>query len=126
MINNFDIIVPLLVFPNPGDSFYFVQLIQRRKDNPDISSNSRTIHSWYVESLEYLQNWFPDMMKMADIFNARLSICLNPLSYEITAFKTLQKIAHQMENRDFRSVKDSYNSVCGNYQGLMEKRWLVD
>ena len=32
MINNIDLIRPLMEFPNPGDSFYFVQILQRKKE----------------------------------------------------------------------------------------------
>ena len=37
MINNFDLIRSYLKFENSGD-FYFIQLISRRKDNPELDS----------------------------------------------------------------------------------------
>ncbi len=42
MINNIEIIKSLLKFESP-DEFYFLQIIKRKKDNPEIGSNSLVI-----------------------------------------------------------------------------------
>jgi len=66
------------------------------------------------------------MVKLAELFNARVSINLNPRRFEKTAFAVLMKIANQMSNKDFYSVKQAYDSVCGVYQSEMDKRWIID
>lgn len=131
MIENFDLIYPLMEFPVPGDSFYFVQILQRKKDHKGTriggsNNNSRLIKSYHISSVERLMIHKEEMIKLADVFGARVGINLNPRSFEKTAFQLLEKVAHQMQNKDFYNVRKSYDSVCGNYHAEMNKRWLID
>ena len=66
------------------------------------------------------------MVMLADAFQARISINLNPRSFQKAAFHVLQKIANQMSNADFESIHKAYNSVCGEYHAEMDKRWIID
>lgn len=131
MVNNLKLIEPLLEFPKPGDSFYFVQILQRKKDHKGeclggSNNNSRLINSYYITSIEKLNKQWEEMCKLAEVFNARVSINLNPRSFEKAGFQVLSKIAHQMENKDFYGIKKAYSSICGNYHAEMDKRWIVD
>lgn len=131
MIDNFELIKPLLEFPN-DQIFYFVQLLQRKKDHPEdarlggSNNNSRLIKSYYITSREWLDIHKKEMIKLCEVFNARACISLNPRNFEKAAFQLLQKVANQMANKDFYGVRKAYNSVLGNYHAEMDKRWLVD
>ena len=50
MTNNFDQIRDLLKFES--DYFYFIQIIQRKKENPELGANNRIIRSYNISSLE--------------------------------------------------------------------------
>lgn len=131
MIDNFDKITPLLDFPIPGDSFYFIQVLQRKKDNPDVmlggsNNNSRLVKGYYVTSIDHLLKHKEEMIKLSEVFNARVCINLNPRSMEKAGFQVLQKIANQMMNKDFYGIRKAYDSICGNYHAEMDKRWIVD
>lgn len=130
MIDNKELIKPLLTFPHK-DNFYFVQIIQRKKDHKGVAlggsnNNSRLIKAYYITSAEKLEIHWEEMITLAKVFNARVCINLNPRSFEKTAFAVLQKIANQMSNKDFYNVRKSYDSVCGIYQDEQDKRWLID
>jgi hypothetical protein len=130
MIDNFDKIIPLLQFPSE-DNFYFVQILQRKKDHPGTrlggsNNNSRLIKAYYINSVEKLLILKEEMIKLADLFKARIGINLNPRSFEKTAFQLLQKVSNQMMNKDFYGVRKAYDSVCGNYHSEIDKRWLLD
>lgn len=130
MVNNLEIIKPLLEFPHK-DIFYFVQILQRKKDHAGerlggSNNNSRLIKAYYIDSLEKLEKQWEEMVKLAEVFNARVSINLNPRNYRKAGFHVLQKIANQMSNDDFSSIYKSYNSICGEYHAEMDKRWLID
>lgn len=130
MIDNKELIVPLLEFPHK-DSFYFVQILQRKKDHKGTTlggsnNSSRLIKAYYVTSKEKLEAYWQEMVKLAEVFNARVSINLNPRSFEKTAFECLIKMANQMKNRDFYNVRKAYDSVCGIFQDELDKRWIVD
>jgi hypothetical protein len=131
MIDNFDKIIPLLEFPKKDDSFYFVQVLQRKKDHPGTrvggsNNNSRLIKAYQIKSVDHLLIHKEEMIKLGDLFNARVGINLNPRSFEKMAFQVIQKIANQMQNKDFQGARKAYDSVCGNYHAEMDKRWLVD
>lgn len=130
MINNKDIIKPLLVFPHK-DCFYFVQILQRKKDHVGerlggSNNNSRLIKAYYITSVEKLEIHWEEMVKLADLFGARISINLNPRNFQKAAFHLLQKVANQMSNGDFYGVRKAYDSVCGEYHSEIDKRWLID
>lgn len=130
MTDNFKQICDLLVFPH-DDSFYFVQILQRKKDHPGIrlggsNNNSRLIRSYYIESKEKLEIYKEEIVKLCQVFNARAGINLNPRSRKKAAQAMLIKLAHQFQNEDFRGCAKVYDSVCGDYHAEMDKRWLVD
>lgn len=125
-IDNFNAIAPLLEFPKKEDSFYFLQIIQRKKENPELGNNSRVIKSYYVNSIEKYVKLKDEIVKQCKAFNARAGINLNVRSFEKTSYRLLRKVADQMHNGDFYSVRTAYDSVCGEYQAENDKRWILD
>lgn len=130
MVDNFKQIESLLEFPHE-DSFYFVQVLQRKKDHPGVrlggsNNNSRLIRSYYIPSVEKFNIYKEEIVKLCEVFNARAGINLNPRSRKKAAHAMLIKLAHQFQNEDFRGCSKIYDSVCGDYHAEMDKRWLVD
>lgn len=128
MVDNFEQIKKLLTF-NSEDEFYFVQILQRKKDNPEningSNNSSRLIKAYYISSLEQLERDKDEMIFFADYFNARVGINLNKRSFYKTAFNTLKHIAEQMHNKNFKDVKRAYNTCCGIHNGG-DKIWILD
>lgn len=128
MIDNFELIKPILNFESEDD-FYFVQILQRKKDNPTgykgSNNSSRLIKAYYVNSTYYLDKHKDEMIHFADYFNARVGINLNKRSYYKTAFNTMKTIAEQMHNKNFRGVRRAWNTACGVHNGG-DKVWLLD
>lgn len=128
MINNFDQIRELLSFDSE-DEFYFVQILQRKKDNPGningSNNSSRLIKAYYIDSLEKFDRQKEEMIHFADFYNARVGINLNKRSYEKTAFNTLKKVAEVMHNKNYKSVYRAWNTACGVHNGG-DKIWLLD
>ena len=117
-----ELIKPLLTFPHK-DSFYFCQILQRKKDHKGTAlggsnNNSRLIKAYYITSVAKLEVHWEEMATLANIFNARVSINLNPRSFEKTAFAVLQKIANQMANKDFYNVRKAYDSEIPSKSGI--------
>lgn len=130
MVDNFEPVKKLLHFPDK-DNFYFVQILQRKKDHKGTAlggsnNNSRLIKAYYIKSMEQFDIHRDEMIKLAQVFNARVSINLNPRSFEKAGFAVMEKIARQMGNKDYYSIRMAYDSVCGDYHSEMDKRWLVD
>lgn len=128
MIDNFELIKPLLSFES-DDDFYFVQILQRKKDNPDgkfgSNNSSRLIKAYYINSVEKLDKLKDEMIHFAIYFNARVGINLNKRSYYKTAFNTLKTIAEQLHNKEFKKVHRTWNTSCGIHNGG-DKIWILD
>jgi len=126
MINNINLIKPLLNFDN-DDIFYHLQILKRKKEHPELGSNSYTIKTYYIKSIEGLENQMGEIECLCNFHNARAYINLNPRSFEKTAFHTLKKITDTIMNKDYKSVRKAYNSVCGEYSnGNKDKKWIID
>lgn len=128
MIDNFEKIEVQLAFPSE-DSFYFVQVIQRKKDNPGVkgaNNSSRLIKGYYITSVEHLEREKEEIVLLANHYNARAGINLNRRSFRRIAFQTLQKITDQMMNDDYKSVRRAYNSACGQFAKETDKKWIID
>lgn len=125
MIDNIKKILPFLKFESTDD-FYYLQILQRKKENPQLGSNSRVIKNYYISSQECLLNRYDEIKQLCHQFNARASIRLNVRSYESVAFKALENIANSMRNREYKFIKASYDRACGLGHNDKEKKWILD
>jgi len=125
MIDNFEQIKNLLEF-RLDDDFYHCQIIKRKKEHPELGSNSYIVKTYYIKKIEELDYYRDEMITLAELHNARVQINLNRRSFEKMAFHTQKKIADQLMNRDYRSVRKAYNSCCGKYSNETDKKWIID
>ena len=125
MIDNIEIIKPLLEFKS-DDDFYFLQILQRKKENPQLGSNSRVIKNYYIKSIEHLELRYQEIKDLCYMFNARASIRLNKRSFEKVAFKALQNIANSMSNKEYSFINKSYDRACGLGHNDKNKTWIID
>lgn len=126
MIDNLKLVIPLLTFDS-SDDFYYLQILQRKKENDEIGSNSRIIKNYYIGSVKYLEDKYEEIKGLCDYFNARAYIRLNKRSYKQVAFKALSKLSDTMLNKDYVSCSRSYDKVVGAlHNEKNDKRWIVD
>jgi len=124
-INNINLIKPLLIWEDPND-FYFVQILKRKKENPDIKSNNSTISTYYINSIESLVHYFPEMILLAKFHNARVYINLNRRNYEQLGFQMLKKLSDCLINKAYKDIRNAYNSICGSFHVEKSKKWVID
>lgn len=127
MINNLKLIESLIDFPNE-DTFYKIEIIVRRKDNPDLTSNTKLVKTYYITDKEKLERVFEKEIKpICDALNARAMFYLNKRSFEKTAFAALKQLTDCLYTRDYKSAKRAYNAACGKTcNGGDDKRWIFD
>jgi hypothetical protein len=130
MVNNFDRIRGLLEFKSKDD-FYFLQILQRKKDHKEgkvngTNNNSRLIKAYYVYSLEYFDFIMPEVIEMCKLFNARAGINLNRRSFKKMQLQHLKKITEQLLNNDHDKSHRAYNTVCGAFSHDSDKKWILD
>jgi hypothetical protein len=128
MINNFELIKSLLHFDSEDD-FYHLQIIKRKKDNQGLAgrnNNARCMKTYYISSVEYLEEKREEIIALSTMHNARACINLNRRSFEKIAYQTLIKITGQIMSKDFKSARRAYDSVCGAYSNEPHKKWIID
>lgn len=125
MVDNLNLILPFLKFES-SDDFYYLQILQRKKENPQLGSNSRVIKNYYINSEEYLLEYYEEIKNLCNVFNARASIRLNKRSYEKVGFKTMTNLANTMMNKEYSFLKNSYSRACGLGHNDNEKTWILD
>jgi hypothetical protein len=125
MINNIQLILPFLKFESKDD-FYYLQILQRKKENPQLGSNSRVIKNYYITSEQYLLDKYDEIKKLCEVFNARAMIRLNKRSFEKVGFKCMTNLANTMMNKEYSFVKASYDRACGLSHNDSEKKWILD
>lgn len=122
--NNFDLILPMLDFSQEG-TFYYIQLMRRKKDNPDAKS-VKVIKDMYVDNLEYLQEREQSIIEMCDFFNARAYIRLNRRSYEDVAFQLNVDLAKALQSNQHKHVSRLFSKACGRTHVEPNKIWIID
>ena len=123
-INNLQLIKPLLNFAN-DDVFYHLQILKRKKEHPSSGSNSYVVKTYYISSIEYLEFKMSEIIELCKFHQARAYINLIPRSFEKIAFHTLKKVTDCIMNKDYKSVRKAYESICGKY-GHGDKIWVID
>ena len=71
MINNIELIKPLLNFENEGD-FYMLYVLKRKKDQPenerDNHQSVRILRSYCINSIEQLEKKYDEMQLLCETF----------------------------------------------------------
>lgn len=124
-MNNLEVIKPLLVFED-DDTFYHLQVLQRKKENSNLGSNSYVIKTYYISSIEYLESKMLEIFSLCNLYNARAYINLNKRSFEKIALQNLKKITDCILNKNYRGVRKSYESVAGSFSSDAHKKWIID
>jgi len=131
MVNNFTQIRRLLDFKS-NDDFYFLQILQRKKDHKDgqkvngTNNNSRLIKAYYVKSIEQFDFIEKEVIQLCDLFNARAGINLNKRSFEKTALQHLKLVTDNIINRNYDKVYKTYSSAAGKFSHDNNKKWIID
>lgn len=125
MIDNLEKIMPFLTFESEDD-FYYLQILQRKKENPELGSNSRVIKNYYITSQEHLLKRYPEIKKLCEFFNARASIRLNKRSFKKVGMKAMVNLANTMMNEEHKFLRSSYDRACGLGHNDGQKKWILD
>lgn len=130
MINNFEQIKNLLEFRSEDD-FYFLQILQRKKDHKigkvnGTNNNSRLVKAYYVKSVEHFEFIEPEIIQLCEVFNARAGFNLNRRSFKKMQLQHLKKVTDQLLNGTHDKVHKAYNTVVGAFNTDNDKKWILD
>jgi hypothetical protein len=127
MVDNFDLFGVWLTENKTftDDSFLFLQIIRRRKENPDATAAQQTIKNFHITSVEDLMQRKADIVNWCKLHNARAYLRLNMRSRRKVALMTMAGIAENIANDNY-NIKNCYESACGKYHSDSDKTWVVD
>jgi len=127
MINNIELIKPLLNFTDDGD-FYMLYVFKRKKDQPegerDNHQSVRTIKTYCVDSIEYLEKRYDEIKQLCEMFKARAYIHVQKQNHKDVSLDMMVSLAERIKNGQ-HIQKGLFDSVVGQIK-TNEKRWIVD
>ena len=127
MIDNIDVVKSLLNFTEPGD-FYMLYVFKRKKDQPegerDNHQSVRTIKTYCVDSLEYLDKRYDEIKQLCEMFKARAYIHVQKQNHRDVSLDMLSSLAERIKN-GVQNQKGLFDSVVGQIK-TQEKRWIID
>ena len=132
MVDNFELIKPLLSFDKHGD-FYFLQILQRKKDGCNVPNSSdnqrRLVKDYHITSTEKLDSLRDEIIASCNETGARAYIRLNKRNYRTVSMAFAEEtLMKARTNQEFGNTFNEINSVIGRYPepGKGNKTWIVD
>lgn len=127
MIDNLDLIKPLLNYEKPGD-FYMLYVFKRKKDQPegerDNHQSVRTIKTYCIESIDHLERRYEEIKQLCEMFKARAYIHVQKQNHFDVSLSMMVDLAQRIQNGQ-HNQKGLFDSVVGQIK-TKEKRWIVD
>jgi hypothetical protein len=124
MIDNFELIKPLLKFPDT-DTYYHLQILRRGKDHPELPAANRMIKSYFIIDINDLDFYEQEIKGLCKFFGARAYINLAPKSIKKTTMLQLKYLAERAYIGDYKKIWKSWNTCAGEIKGE-EPRWVID
>lgn len=129
IIDNFWLIKTLLDFKDKDD-FYFLQIIQRKKDGNDVPSANngyRTIKTYYIRSLEDFEKRKDAIIQLCEQNNARAYINLNVRNAREVALTAAKAYIDLVREDRCSQGHRVYDHACGVTPKMgVKKKWIVD
>jgi hypothetical protein len=126
-IDNLSTIKRLLNFENEGD-FYMLYVFKRKKDQPegerDNHQSVRTIKTYCVDSVEYLEKRYDEIKQLCEMFKARAYIHVQKQNHKDVSLNMMVALAQRIQDGNLKQ-KGLFDSVVGQLK-THEKRWIID
>ncbi len=127
MIDNINIIKNLLNFTDEGD-FYMLYIFKRKKDQPegerDNHQSVRTIKTYCIDNLEYLDKRYDEIKQLCEMFKARAYIHIQKQNHKDVSLEMMMALAQKIRDGQHMQ-KNLFDSVVGQLK-TNEKRWIID
>lgn len=130
MIDNWKAVKDLLTFES-DDDYYFLEVLQRRKDYPAELQPKVKDHmmlaSWFITSKEKLDRVEEEAKALCRLKGARAYLNPSVKSKKRTTVLLMRECLSMMENDDFSKVESKLASAAGQCSGSKDRRmFLVD
>lgn len=123
-VDNFEKIKNIVTFDS-DDDFYMLQILKRKKENPDQKKHVKLIDTLFIYSMEDMDKLKEKTIKLCTVNNARAYFRINKRSLKTVALQTLRLIADQVSSGEYKASKKAYISCAGKFP-TGSKLWILD
>jgi hypothetical protein len=103
-------------------------VFKRKKDQPegerDNHQSVRTIKTYCISSIEYLEKRYPEIIELCEVFKARAYIHIQKQNHKDVAMNMITEIVTRIQSGQINQ-QHVFDSVVGQLKTL-EKRWIID
>lgn len=124
-VDNFDLLAGLMEYKDVEDEFYFLQIFQRRKENPDLAINNKLIDNFFLYQGD-LEKKKDRIKELCEKMNARAYLRMNRRSARQVAIRCMVKTAEMIEQGNYKHIKRAYEASCGTCHCEKPRRWIID
>jgi hypothetical protein len=130
VINNFEQLENYFDRKTSNDDFYFVQVIQRKKDGvelPSYTSGARVIRSFYFFDRLEFRRQKPYIIELCNNNNARAYFWVNIRNAFDVACESIRQFTELIQAGNTYQGKDVYSRASGRTRSnKYDKLWIVD
>jgi hypothetical protein len=103
-------------------------VFKRKKDQPegerDNHQSVRTIKTYCVNSIEYLEKRYDEIKQLCELFKARAYIHVQKQNHKDVSLNMMVALAQRIQDGNLKQ-QHLFDSVVGQLKTL-EKRWIID
>ena len=125
MVNNSEQIRELLKFPDEN-SFYFLEVIKRHKENPEMLTGQKLIRDFTIRSFEEYDELLPKIVELCEEHTARAYLRLNLRNDKNIAFAFNVALAQILKDEQYSRLGNLYTKIIGGNPSDPNKTWVID
>lgn len=113
-------------FDSFTDVFYTIEIIGRAKDNARIVVGNHKLKTYYIRTMEDLDEYENEIKLLSDTLNMRAYISINYKSMKQVALNTMAEYANRIANNDFNKPQSLFDSCAAKYVERADQLWIID
>lgn len=130
-VNNSEKIKEFIINQTPNldkdkDIYYVIELIRRGKDNPDLSAANVHFKNYYINKIEDVDKFMPEIIGICNLLNIRAYFAVNRKSYQQVMWDTIAEMSRRSAAHDYKKPYSIWESCSGKYFQDSNKLWVLD
>lgn len=113
-------------FDSLTDVFYTIEIIGRTKDNARIIAGNHKFKTYYIRTMEDLDEYEKEIKVLCDTLNMRAYISINYKSMRKVTLNTMAEYANRIANNDFNKPQSLFDSCAAKYVERADQLWIID
>lgn len=113
-------------FDSLTDVFYTIEIIGRAKDNARIIAGNHKFKTYYIRTMEDLDEYENEIKLLCDTLNMRAYISINHKSMKQVTLNTMAEYANRIAQDNFNKPYSVFDSCTAKYVERADQLWIID